>query len=242
VGGVKRPVVSIVTCEHASCALPQAYGTLGLSARVARSHIAWDPGARDVARAIARRLGCAYFEGRYSRLLVDLNRSDTNPAVVPRIAFSVPVPGNRTSREETMQRLMRYWRPHRAAVEQCLRAHAGKRRACVHLAVHSFTPVLRGRRRSCDVGLLFDPRRPREEAIAQRLKTSLRSTGLTVRFNYPYRGTSDGLTTAMRAWLPSTAYMGIEIEINQALLVSRLRREAAQTLSAAVETVLFSVA
>jgi N-formylglutamate amidohydrolase. len=92
------------------------------------------------------------------------------------------------------------------------------------------------------VGLLFDPRRPREEVIAQRLKTSLRSTGLTVRFNYPYRGTSDGLTTAMRAWLPSTAYMGIEIEINQALLVSRLRREAAQTLSAAVETVLFSVA
>ena len=78
--------------------------------------------------------------------------------------------------------------------------------------------------------------------IAQRLRTSLRSTGLTVRFNYPYRGTSDGLTTAMRVRLPPVAYAGIEIEINQVLLVSRRRRRTALTLSVAVEEALFSVA
>jgi predicted N-formylglutamate amidohydrolase len=232
-------IAPLVTCEHASRALPARYGTLGLPPRVMRSHVAWDFGAREAARAIAHRLGCPHFEGRYSRLLVDLNRSASNRGVVPRVAFSVAVPGNFTSHAETVLRVERYWRPYRAAIEQHLRGRVAKRRGCVHFAVHSFTPVLGGRRRLCDIGLLFDPRRPGERRIASRLRKSLRSTGLNVRFNYPYRGTSDGLTTAMRGLLPDESYAGIEIEINQRLLASaRRRKEVTSALCSAVEDAL----
>ena len=40
---------------------------------------------------------------------------------------------------------------------------------------------------------------------------------MKVRFNYPYKGTSDGLTTTLRKKF-GPRYVGIEIEINQKLL------------------------
>jgi hypothetical protein len=36
-----------------------------------------------------------------------------------------------------------------------------------------------------------------------------------VRRNYPYRGWSDGLTTALRRRFAERAYVGIELEVNQ---------------------------
>jgi hypothetical protein len=45
---------------------------------------------------------------------------------------------------------------------------------------------------------------------------------LRVRLNYPYRGTSDGLTTALRREHAAASYIGIEIEMNQRLIGSAL--------------------
>jgi hypothetical protein len=39
-----------------------------------------------------------------------------------------------------------------------------------------------------------------------------------VRFNYPYSGASDGLSTWLRKRHPQTRYLGVELEINQALV------------------------
>ena len=44
---------------------------------------------------------------------------------------------------------------------------------------------------------------------------------LRVRYNYPYRGDSDGLTTWLRKKHPAARYLGIEIEINQRLVGTR---------------------
>ena len=39
-----------------------------------------------------------------------------------------------------------------------------------------------------------------------------------MRRNAPYRGDTDGLTTALRRELPEGRYLGLELELNQALL------------------------
>jgi hypothetical protein len=39
-----------------------------------------------------------------------------------------------------------------------------------------------------------------------------------VRRNYPYRGDADGLTTHLRERLPAREYVGVELEVNQALV------------------------
>jgi predicted N-formylglutamate amidohydrolase len=92
----------------------------------------------------------------------------------------------------------------------------------VHVAVHSFTPRLRGEGRNADVGLLYDSKRAREASLARRWKASLRVSAprLRVRYNYPYRGGSDGLTTALRRQHAPASYLGLELEVNQALLSS----------------------
>ncbi|OWK23679.1 hypothetical protein AJ87_32165 [Rhizobium yanglingense] len=46
----------LVICEHASRALPEQFGNLGLCEEALNSHIAWDPGALAVARGISTTL------------------------------------------------------------------------------------------------------------------------------------------------------------------------------------------
>jgi predicted N-formylglutamate amidohydrolase len=93
----------------------------------------------------------------------------------------------------------------------------------VHVAVHSFTPSLRGVRRNADLGLLYDPARSGELALARRWRAALREVApeLCVRMNYPYRGTSDGIQTELRRRFGARDYVGIEIEVNQKHLTPR---------------------
>ncbi|MFI4875804.1 MAG: N-formylglutamate amidohydrolase, partial [Blastopirellula sp. JB062] len=39
-----------------------------------------------------------------------------------------------------------------------------------------------------------------------------------IRFNYPYLGKADGLTTSLRKKLTGDRYVGIELEVNQRLV------------------------
>jgi predicted N-formylglutamate amidohydrolase len=108
----------------------------------------------------------------------------------------------------------------------------------VHVAVHSFAPVLAGEVRRADIGLLYDPRRPLEAGVARTWKAALLASDprRVVRSNYPYRGTSDGLTKAMRRNL-GARYAGLELEINQRHAFGasgpwrRLRRVVGETLA-----------
>jgi predicted N-formylglutamate amidohydrolase len=90
----------------------------------------------------------------------------------------------------------------------------------IHVAVHSFTPELDGEVRNADVGLLYDPKRKGEVEICRRWASILRQRdpGIRLRMNYPYRGNADGLTTWLRRKHPASRYLGIELEINQALV------------------------
>ena len=80
---------ALVTCEHASNRLPARYRRLGLPASRLDEHIAWDRGAAILARHVAQRIGAPLHLGRWSRLLVDLNRSIGHPKLMARSSFGV---------------------------------------------------------------------------------------------------------------------------------------------------------
>jgi predicted N-formylglutamate amidohydrolase len=92
---------------------------------------------------------------------------------------------------------------------------AGRR--VLHIGVHSFTPARRGVVRPMDVGLLYDPSRRFEVAIARAWRAALRRVApeLVVHRNAPYRGVDDGMTRALRRRVPDRDYAGIELELNQ---------------------------
>jgi predicted N-formylglutamate amidohydrolase len=145
-----------------------------------------------------------------SRLVVDLNRSITHAHVFSAIVRNGPA----ELREQIAER---YYRPHRARVERCVEQAVARRQRVIHLACHSFTPVLDGVDRRADLGLLYDPARPGEVALCAQWKSALalQAPDVVVRRNYPYLGKNDGLTTWLRRRFRPSAYVGVEIEINQ---------------------------
>ncbi len=108
---------------------------------------------------------------------------------------------------------------------------SGKR--VIHLSSHSFTPELDGIVRAADVGLLYDPARAGEAALCREWRACLKSRepSLRVRRNYPYTGKSDGFAAYLRDRFGADEYIGIELEINQRLLLmGRRSRQRLQTL------------
>lgn len=199
----------LVTCEHASNAVPRSWEhCFAGHGAVLETHRAWDPGAAHLARAIAKTLQVSPRMGEVTRLLVDLNRRAEHPKVHSEF----------TPRQYKEQLVRQYHQPWREAVRAIATESANAARPVLHLSCHSFTPVLDGHERKAEIGLLYDPGRHSEAAFCHKLRRMLKASlpGWRVRMNYPYRGTSDGVTSWLRETLPNEAYAGIEIELNQA--------------------------
>lgn len=216
------PVFSVVSCEHASAAVPPELGSLGLAPEILNSHVAWDPGAKEWAEAVAEAFGAPLFLGRHTRLLADLNRHPDNEDVLPAVAFGVQVPANQgLSPSARADRLARYHAPHwsavGAAVERGLETGP-----VVHWSVHSFDPGYGDAPRPWDFGLLVDRSRPREAALAGRILDTLRADGWSVDYDVPYSGTADYLVTDLRRRYADAAYAGILVEVSQKHLDDRV--------------------
>lgn len=183
--GEDRPGRWLVTCDHASNCVPDAFGgTLGLPEADMARHIAWDPGAAGVAQALARRLNSPAILTRFSRLVIDPNRGEDDPTLVMRLYDGTIIPGNRhADAVEVERRLDALYRPYHAAYERL----ASRRADRVILAVHSFTPCLKGRApRPWHVGVLYSHL---DERLSRSLISGLeRLPGLVVGDNEPYSG------------------------------------------------------
>jgi predicted N-formylglutamate amidohydrolase len=201
----------VVSCEHGGGEVPPAYAGLfrGHEALLA-THRGWDPGALELAREMADALDAPLHAATTTRLLVDLNRSIGHRQLYSELTRSLS-----PARRHSIVR--EHYRPHRDAVE----AHIGQLIAAghrvVHVASHSFTPVLNGVVRRADVAWLYDPRRSGEAQLAARWLGEFAShaPGLRLRRNYPYQGRGDGLTALLRRRHGDAEYVGIELEVNQ---------------------------
>jgi len=231
----RRDALAIVlTCEHAGNRIPREYARLFAgAAAILASHRGWDPGALPLGKLIARKLRLPLLCTSWSRLLVEANRSAHLKKVWSQFTAHLP-------QSERERILARYWRPHRQQVEKAIRTAISTHGSVVHVAVHSFTPVLDGEKRNADVGFLYDSKRRPEADLARRWGERLRAAapGLRVRNNYPYRGDTDGLPTALRRQHGRKRYRGYELEVNQALLAGKHWRRVGDALAATLAQVL----
>lgn len=202
----------IITCEHGGHRVPAAYRSLFVGRdRVLRSHRGYDPGALELARMLSRSIRAPLIFSDVTRLLVELNRSPDSDDFFSAVTRSA-------SAKQQIGIVRDHYLPYRRKVERRIEGWLGEGRRVLHLSIHSFTPVFRGRRRDLDIGLLYDPARKLEATFCKAWRSSLHKCdpSLVVRANQPYRGTADGFTTYLRT-LPGAAahYAGIELEINQ---------------------------
>jgi predicted N-formylglutamate amidohydrolase len=208
----------VTTCEHATNRVPEDLSALFRAHRaLLKTHRGWDIGAMGVAERLAAGLASPLFVGEASRLVVELNRSPDSPSLFSDITRALP-------EERRRAILERYYTPWRCAVREHVARWAAQG-PVLHVSVHSFTPVLNGKRRTLEVGLLFDPARESEKALCERWRRAILAdeagAGLRVKMNLPYRGTSDGHTTALRREFAPERYLGVEVEVNNALIARR---------------------
>jgi predicted N-formylglutamate amidohydrolase len=225
----------LITCEHGGNRIPAPYRALFAGSRVLLdTHRGYDFGALLMGRELARAFKAPLMSSTVSRLLVDLNRSIGHRQLFSAATRGVPA----VVREEIVER---YYRPYRAQAERLVRQFVARGRRVIHISSHSFTPELRGEVRNADVGLLYHPARRGEVALCARWKAALAGSASPprVRRNYPYFGKHDGLTAYLRRRFPAGAYVGIELEVNQSIVLaggrrwSALRRELIDSLRAA---------
>ncbi|MDO6737839.1 N-formylglutamate amidohydrolase [Wenyingzhuangia sp. 2_MG-2023] len=198
----------ILSCEHGGNKIPLAYDSLFQKHEtVLKTHRGYDPGALDLHNFLKP---LAYFHksNEVSRLLIELNRSLHHPALFSEYSKCL-------TKEQKQLLIQQYYVIYRDKIAQQIACQSQCHQKILHLSVHTFTPIFKGVTRKCDIGLLYDPSKTIEKNIAIQLKAALkkRAPELNVRFNYPYKGTSDGFTKTLRTQF-TERYAGIELEVN----------------------------
>ena len=210
--------------------MPEQYHHLFSNIKdILESHRGYDPGAVEIARFLATEFSAPLFLCETTRLLIEPNRSLDNHQLYSEYSRQL----FETDHDLILQR---YYYPHRNSVEDVI---SKLTKPVLHLSIHTFTPVLNGKERSVDVGVLFDSDRKAETDFCGRLADALEQmlAGMQIEFNEPYKGTDDGFTTYLRTKFVDEDYLGIEIEINQKFLGT----EKWELISVGLKEVLFDL-
>ncbi|MGU3576975.1 N-formylglutamate amidohydrolase [Brucellaceae bacterium C25G] len=205
----------LLTADHASRALPQRYGSLGLKAADFDRHIAYDIGVADLTRKLAHKLNAPAVLGGFSRLLIDPNRGEDDPTLIMQLSDGAVIPGNYPMGfDERERRLNEFYRPyhnHIATLSEDVRVQSG--RAPFIVSIHSYTPVWRGKARPWHIGLLWD----KDDRALHPLLEMLQAEALLITGdNEPYDGALRN--DAMFKHATAKGYPHILIEVRQDLI------------------------
>jgi len=203
----------LVVCEHASPRMPDVVDLLGLSADVAQSHIAWDPGASEVAKRLAQHLGAILVQGGVSRLIYDCNRPPEAPSAIPETSEVFNIPGNQNlCQADRTARIEGIYAPFCAALASEITENRSTLRLMV--TVHSFTAVFKGQRRKMDFGILHGTDKRFACAMMQSKPAS---SDYDIRLNQPYSA-QDGVTHTLDLHGAQRGLLNVMIEIRNDLI------------------------
>lgn len=207
----------LLTCEHASNRLPAPWSWPEEDRWLVETHWAVDLGVGDLTRDLAAVLGATGVLARFSRLLVDANRSPRDADLCRAVADGREVALNRgIGAAEVSRRLAAYHQPFHDAIDRALTGRSGN----LVLSMHSFTPVYEGGPpRPMELGVLFDE----EEALALRCAEVLRGHGFVTALNEPWSG-KGGLMFSPRGHAMRHGWRALEVEVRQDLAVDPRHR------------------
>jgi predicted N-formylglutamate amidohydrolase len=205
----QRPARLLFLCDHASNAVPPELDLLGLTKSDFARHIAYDIGAAELTRALADLWATPALLGRWSRLVVDLNRGQDDPTVVMKLSDGRVIPGNRDLDHKGIEdRIRRFHAPYHAAIATAIRDAVRAGIAPILVSIHSFTPQWRGQPRPWHVGVLWDKDGRLALPLLERLR---REPDITVGDNEPYSGELENDTLYRHGTMNGLPHVLIEV-------------------------------
>lgn len=196
----------LLIADHASNHVPAGID-LDIDPALLGQHMAVDIGVAPLGRLLCERLGMAGIFGSVSRLVIDLNREEDAPGLIPLESDGFSIAGNNLlDAEGRRARLERFWRPYHDGI--AARIAADRPRLIVSL--HSFTPRLATRpeeARPWQVGVLYN----QDDRAAARGIATLRAAGIVTGDNEPYSGKVLNATMNLHAEANDIPYLGMEV-------------------------------
>jgi predicted N-formylglutamate amidohydrolase len=218
----------VLTCEHGGAEIPAPYKKFFKSkTSVLKTHRALDIGALPIAFDMQKFLKTPLIFSTVSRLIVDLNRDLLNPTLFSEFTASLDDAGRKKI-------IHTYYRPHWRKLSRTFQALAAKKHQVIHIGVHSMTDNFNGQERPMQLALLYNPQRKKEKTFAKIWIEELREEfpRYKITRNNPYEGKNGGVTGFFRKIYDEKTYIGLEIELNQALATSFSGQKERQQFSA----------
>jgi len=204
--GTPRAGGVLLIGDHAANHVP-ADIDLGIDPALLETHIAIDIGVAEVAALLVESGAVdAAILGGVSRLVVDCNRDEEAPGVIPIASDGHAIPGNALTPAARDARLERIFRPYHAHIAEVIAAA----RPAMIISLHSFTPELASdpeQKRPWDVGILYNA----DDRLAQPVIAALAGEGLLVGDQQPYSGKLLNATMNRHAEANAIPYAGIEM-------------------------------
>ncbi|MEK6638584.1 MAG: N-formylglutamate amidohydrolase [Pseudomonadota bacterium] len=191
----------LIIADHASNHVPPDI-ELGIDPALLKTHIAIDLGVAQLAKA----LEMPAILGGISRLVVDLNREQNAPHVIPIASDGHAIPGNAIGHQARAARIARFWHPYHDKIADVIDHNMPK----LLVSLHSFTPMLASdpdQLRPWEVGILYN-----EDDRAARIAIPLlEAAGVIVGDQLPYSGKLLNATMNRHGEGRGIAYLGIEM-------------------------------
>ena len=230
--GTNRTSAFVVLCDHASNIVPSAInnGDLGLPPQDMARHIAYDIGAAGLSIELGALLDAPVLLSKFSRLVIDPNRGETDPTLIMQLYDGSIIPANRDLNDEMREaRLQAFHRPYRQAAQTLV----SQRERPIIVSIHSFTPQLAGRpKRPWEIGVLFSDDERFSKPLIETFETT---TNYTVGKNQPYSGHLPNDTMDVIALQKHHLHALIEVR-NDLIEQDSDQKAWAQTLAKALTT------
>jgi predicted N-formylglutamate amidohydrolase len=158
----------------------------------------------EVSQLLAAQLNCSAILAGISRLVIDLNREEDAPGLLPVMSDGHAIPGNRDA--DLAERMRRFHHPYHQQVAAMLDGMTSP----FILSMHSFTPRLASdpaQQRPWDIGILYN----QDDRAARIAIPMLEAAGLNVGDQLPYSGQLLNATMNRHAEANGIPYLGIEM-------------------------------
>ena len=138
--------------------------------------------------------------------MVDLNREEDAPHIIPTSSDGQDIPGNALSDAARAARIARYWTPYHNRIT----TQIARQNPRLLISLHSFTPQLATRpeeARPWQIGILYNE----DERAARQAIPALEAQGVLVGDQLPYSGKLLNATMNRHGEVNGIAYLGIEM-------------------------------
>ena len=172
----------LIIVDHANNFIPSKYKNLGLPKYLTESHIAYDLNILNLSKRINALIESNIVYGEHSRLIIDLNRGQNDPTLIPSISDKKLIPGNiEINIRELNLRKKKFYNSYHSKIDKII----NEKKIKLIISMHSFNPYFKGKKRKTEIGILSNKDRRYSDLL---IKHMVKSKKYIIGDNIPYKG------------------------------------------------------